>query len=166
MLTRSPNNATSSTLLYDAVNRVTNITHNFVGSTRVLNYAYDPVGNRQYEHRDNNLGNDDLDYDLNSQLTDFTRSVTLASNTTSAFTFDASGNRSKLVKDGVTTNYTINNLNEYATITGIAAPTYDDNGNLLTYDDGAGTATFTYDSSNRLTKAVKGGSAFLCDRPV
>jgi hypothetical protein len=74
------------------------------GSTRVLNYAYDSVGNRQYEHRDNNLGNDDFDYDLNNQFTDFTRSATLGSNSTSAFTFDASGNRSKLVKDGVTTN--------------------------------------------------------------
>jgi RHS repeat-associated protein len=116
------------------------------------------VGNRQYEHRDSNLGNDDFGYDLNSQLTGFTRSATLTTNTTSAFTFDAAGNRSRLVKDAVTTNYTINNLNEYATVTGVAAPTYDNNGNLLTYDDGTGTATFFYDSMNRLTQAVKGGT--------
>ena len=158
-LTRIPNNSTSSSFVYDAVNRVTGIGHNFGGGeTRVLSYSYDPVGNRQYEHRDNHLGNDDFGYDLNSQLTDFTRSGTQTTDTTSAFTFDASGNRSRLVKDAVTTNYTTNNLNEYATVSGVAAPTYDSNGNLLTYDDGAGTATFFYDSMNRLTQAVKGGT--------
>jgi RHS repeat-associated protein len=155
VLTRDPQNNTSSVFVYDAVNRITKITHNFAGATRVLNYAYYPVGNRQYEHRDNNLGNDDFGYDLGSQLTNFTRSATLggSTNTSATFTFDAGGNRSKLVKDAVTTNYTINYLNGYATVTGVANPTYDTKGNLLTYDG----ATFTYNSMNRLTKAVKGG---------
>jgi YD repeat-containing protein len=76
VLTRNPQNNTSSVFAYDALNRITNITHNFAGgATRILSYAYDPVGNRQYEHRDNNLGNDDFGYDLANQLRGAKRGV-------------------------------------------------------------------------------------------
>ena len=155
MTSRTLQSSPSSTFIYDAVNRVTSITHNFVGKSRAFSYAYDAVGNRQFEQRDNNLGRDDFVYDLGSQMTTFARTSTLggSTNTNAVFTFDASGNRSKLIKDSVTTNYTINNLNGYATVTGVANPSYDNSGNLLSYDGG----TFTYDSMNRLTQAVKNG---------
>nr|MBA2270310.1 RHS repeat-associated core domain-containing protein [Chthoniobacterales bacterium] len=67
--------------------------------------------------------------------------------------FDASGNRTSVL-DGTTTSYTVNNLNEYVTITGVAAPTYDNNGNLLTHDGW----TYTYDAMNRLTNATNGAT--------
>ncbi len=102
------------------------------------------------------LGDDGYGYDLNSQVTSFRSNGTLSGGvvTGGALTtlnFDASGNR-KSVISGTTTNYTVNNLNEYATVTGVTAPTYDNNGNLLTYNGW----TYTYDSMNRLTKATNG----------
>jgi RHS Repeat len=57
--------------------------------------------------------------------------------------------------DGVTTNYNDNELNQYASITGVAAPTYDGNGNLKTYNGWS----YTYDAMNRLTAAVKGATS-------
>ena len=164
MLTRSPNNSTSSAFAYDSVNRVTAITHNFVGNTRTLNYAYDAMGRQKYVQRvGDNVGDDGYvdsqgnTYDLNSQARIFIRNGTLSGGTVTGgtattFNFDASGNRSTVVSGGTTTTYTTNNLNQYATITGLANPTYDNNGNLLTN----GAWTYTYDSMNRLTKATNG----------
>ncbi len=66
--------------------------------------------------------------------------------------FDANGNRTTAVENGTTTTYGFNNLNQYSSVTGLAAPTYDGNGNLATYDGW----TYEYDAMNRLTHAGKG----------
>lgn len=162
VITRTPDNGNSSSFLYDAVNRVTSITHNFVGNTRTLNYAYDAIGRRKYVERVGDaVGDDGYSYDLNSQTTGFTRDGALAggtvvpgtTGTVAGFYFDASGNRTSVV-DGGTTTYTTNYLNQYTAITGVAAPTYDNNGNLLTHNG----STYTYDAMNRLTKVVKGAT--------
>ncbi|MEO7723192.1 MAG: hypothetical protein ABIU29_00660 [Chthoniobacterales bacterium] len=86
-----------------------------------------------------------LGYDLNSQVTSFRSNGTLSGGvvTGGALTtlnFDASGNRTSVI-DGTTTSYTVNNLNEYATITGVAAPTYDGLGRQIAYNTGSGSTT-------------------------
>lgn len=40
--------STISTYRYDALDRVTHITHSFVGDTRTFDYAYDNVSNRKW----------------------------------------------------------------------------------------------------------------------
>src|SRR5207244_3854943 len=62
-----------------------------------------------------------------------------------AYNYDAQGNRTSTVTNGVITAYAANSLNEYTSIGG-ATPTYDADGNLLT----EGTATYTYDQQDRL----------------
>jgi len=56
-------------------------------------------------------------------------------------------------KTAASATYTVNGLNQYATVNG-AAYAYDANGNLT--DDGP--TTFTYDIENRLVKAVAGST--------
>jgi RHS repeat-associated protein len=155
---RTPDNSTSSTFAYDAMNRVTSVTHNFVGNTRTLNYAYDSVGRRKYLQRVGDaVGDDGFGYDLNNQITSFIRNGvlsggTVTGGTSTTFNFDASGNRTTVVSGGTTTSYTPNFLNQYTAITGAGNPTYDNNGNLISYS----AWTYIYDSMNRLSSATNG----------
>jgi len=82
------------------------------------------------------------------------------------YNLDALGNRTAVTTNGMTTNYTTNNMNAYTAITGgqNMTPQYDDNGNmtsdgthtyqynynncLISVDNGA-TATYKYDALNR-----------------
>ncbi len=118
------------------------------------------MSRRLYEQRDGSTtAADGFGYDANSELTSFIRDGTLSGSTVTGTTtnthtlvYDASGNRKTTVDNGTTTSYTPNNLNQYATVTGLANPTYDGNGNLKTYNGWI----YTYDAMNRLTSAVKG----------
>src|SRR6185436_2546865 len=60
--------------------------------------------------------------------------------------YDALGNRTKTILNGVTTVYAANNLNQYTGVGGTNY-TYDADGNL-TFD---GTNTYSYDQQNRVT---------------
>ncbi len=61
--------------------------------------------------------------------------------------YDAAGNRTRTILNGVTTNYTTNNLNQYTTVGGVVQ-THDADGNL-TFD---GVNTYVYDQQNRLIR--------------
>ena len=63
------------------------------------------------------------------------------------YVYDAVGNRVRTVINGVTTEYTTNNLNQYVQV-GTAQYTYDRDGNLIARVDGGVTETFTYDAVN------------------
>ena len=65
------------------------------------------------------------------------------------YQYDAAGNRISVTDDGVTTNYTTNNLNQYSTV-GDATYTYDTDGNLISKVDGSDIWTYSYDIENRL----------------
>ena len=69
-----------------------------------------------------------------------------------SYTYDALGNRTVTVINGVTTTYLTNDMNQYTSVGGVACK-YDANGNLL-FD---GTNTYTYNSLNELT-SVSGPS--------
>jgi uncharacterized protein RhaS with RHS repeats len=64
---RALDNSTSSSYIYDAMDRVLNVTHALVGATRTLAYGYDVVGNRTFVRRDGRLG-DTYGYDLADQV--------------------------------------------------------------------------------------------------
>src|SRR5712691_1598953 len=88
---------------------------------------------------------------------DTTAGVVTGTANNDTLNFDASGNRTSVVDNGTTTYYSLtgDNLNQYRGITGVAPPTYDAKGNLLTYD----IWTYTYDAMNRLTQASATGTS-------
>ncbi|MBA2436095.1 MAG: RHS repeat protein, partial [Chthoniobacterales bacterium] len=101
-LTRTPGSNPASSFAYDAINRVTKITHNFAGGvSKTIDYGYDEVNRRKYAQRDGNGTSgtaDGFEYDKNAQLTKFRLNGTLSSGavtggTATSYTMDASGNR-------------------------------------------------------------------------
>lgn len=95
-----------------------------------LAFIYDATGNiikRQNKVDDSHT--ESYGYDAISQLVSFKRGETVDN----SYQFDPLGNRTKVVENGVTTNYTSNRINAYTAISGGLnfTPQYDANGNLL-----------------------------------
>jgi RHS repeat-associated protein len=142
-----------STYSYDALDRVTNITHSFTGDTRTFDYGYDSVGNRKWTKRDGGNG-DVFNYDLAGQATGVKLNIAHPDTTpapAATIVYDGNGNRTSFAPYGPTDSYTTNNLSQYASRNGINA-TYDSNGNLTVGVDGS---TYTYDAQNRLISGQK-----------
>ena len=154
--TRTPNNSTSSTYSYDALDRATHISHGLVSGARTLDYAYDSVGNRKWTKRDSGTG-DVFGYDLNDQVTATLLNVANPDTTspgTQTIIYDANGNRTSFGAYGTTDTYTTNNLNQYAARNSNQAQ-YDPKGNMTTGLDGS---TYSYDAQNRVLTATKNGA--------
>ena len=149
-------NSTSSSYDYDALDRVTHITHSLTGDTRTFDYGYDNVGNRSWTKRDGGTG-DVFGYDLSAQVTAVKLDVPNPDTTpagSQTIIYDANGNRTSFAPYGTTDTYVINNLNQYATRNSTNA-TYDYNGNMTTGLDGS---LYAYDAQNRLISATKNGT--------
>ena len=146
----NPNNSSSYT--YDALDRVTNITHSLFRDTRTLDYDYDSVGNRKWTKRDGGNGDAFL-YDNNDQVIALRLGVTNPETPPPRQTifYDANGNRTSfaLTLNGPTDTYSINNLNQYSARNNINAD-YDSKGNLTQGFDGS---AYTFDAQNRLLTA-------------
>ncbi len=65
------------------------------------------------------------------------------------YEYDAVGNRIRAIANGVVTNYTTGNMNEYTHV-GDATYLYDGDGNLISQTEDGVTTTYTYDIENRL----------------
>ena len=87
----------------------------------------------------------------------FTSTNPNISNQDLAYSYDPVGNRISTIINGVTTNYTVNAMNQYTSIGGVAQQ-YDANGNLI-FD---GTTAYTYNPLNQLTgfSNAQGSSQF------
>jgi RHS repeat-associated protein len=149
-LTKETNgNGTTSTYTYDLRNQLTSIVHkkadNTINSSFV--YTYDDLGQRT--SMTTLEGVFQYGYDKTGQLT----SVITPSNRTIQYQYDEAGNRTTVSDNGVNTNYTSNNFNEYTAV-GNDVYTYDKDGNLATKTANGQTSTYTYDVENRLTKVV------------
>jgi RHS repeat-associated protein len=70
--------------------------------------------------------------------------------------YDAAGNRTRMISDGVQTDYTYDAANKMLTA-GNSTFTYDDAGNTLTETNGSVVTTYTWDYLNRLTQWSKTG---------
>lgn len=157
LTTRTPNNTTSSTYTYDALDRVTHISHVLNGTTRTFDYAYDSVSNRKWTQRDGGTG-DVFGYDQNDQAIAILLNVANPDTTavgSQTIKYDANGNRTTFSAYGPTDTYTTNELNQY-TARNSSQATYDHNGNMTT---GLGGSTYTYDAQNRLLTATTAGTA-------
>ncbi|MBX3439418.1 MAG: RHS repeat protein, partial [Planctomycetaceae bacterium] len=149
---RTNGNGTFTEYVYDAAGQVLNLINRAPdGSVNSrFDYVYDPLGRRTRMTTLEGVWN--YTYDATGQLT---RAV-FASNDPGAiphqdlqYVYDAVGNRIRTIINGVTTEYTTNNLNQYVQV-GTAQYTYDRDGNLTARVDGGVTETFTYNSVNRL----------------
>ena len=155
LTTRTPDNGTSSTYTYDAIDRVTDISHALNGTTRTLDYGYDNVSNRKWAKRDGGTG-DVFGYDQNDQSISALLNVANPDTTSpgsQTINYDANGNRTTFAAYGTTDTYTTDNLNEYTT-RNTSQATYNSNANLTTGVDGS---TYSYDAQNRLLTATKAG---------
>jgi YD repeat-containing protein len=139
---------------------ITNVTNASNGIT-ISSYSYtnDDIGRRTAMGKSGTAFSqtDTISYGYNDK-SEVTSAVAQNQSTCNyGFTFDPIGNRmnSSSSESGtsVTRNYTTNQLNQYTAIDNpTAAPTYDDDGNML----GDGTWAFTWNAENRIIAATQG----------
>jgi RHS repeat-associated protein len=142
-------NGTFTTYEYDAAGQLLHlVNHAPDGSVNSrFDYTYDDLSRRTSMTTVD--GTTKYGYDADAQLT----SVALPGGRTIQYVYDAAGNRVSVTDNGVTTNYTTNNLNEYTTV-GTAQLAYDADGNLISQVDGSNSTIYTYDDENHLVSAV------------
>lgn len=144
-------NGTYTTYGYDSAGQVTSIiNYRDTGTINSsFNYTYDELG--QQTGVTTKDGTWAYQYDTKGQLTRalFTSTNPEIANQDLQYVYDAAGNRTQAIANGVTTNYTTNNLNQYTAV-GNAIYTYDADGNLIQVVDGAQTWTYEYNDENRL----------------
>jgi RHS repeat-associated protein len=147
-------NNTSVAYTYDAINRLRQLANRQTGQPAVLSqydYTYDKVGNRlsltSLRAPEGGEAISTYAYDKIYQLksVDYPPMFTFAD---TSYTYDDVGNRVSSSGSDIVT-YTTNNLNQYTNV-GPASYSYDATGNLTS----SATNTYTYDSENRLIRAV------------
>ena len=121
----------------------------------MINYAPGAAVNSEYQGSYNALnqltslttpdGSWSYTYDGDGQLTRaiFTLTNMSVSNQDLAYSYDPDGNLVSTIINGLTTNYTVNSMNEYTSIGGVPQ-VYDGDGNLL-FD---GATTYAYNDLN------------------
>ncbi len=145
----SKGNGTYTTYEYDAAGQVISMV-NFAPDDSVqsrFDYAYDANGNRT--SMTTLAGTTTYNYDLIGQLV----GVTYPGGRHVVYDYDAAGNRITVTDDGVPTDYTTNELNQYTQV-GDATYTYDLNGNMTSRTDASGTTTYEYNYDNRLIRVT------------
>ena len=100
--------------------------------------------------------NETYSFDNIDQVSGVNYSGTATSARTVAYNYDATGNRTSVVDNGTTQNYSTNNLNQYTTVFGSSIG-YDGNGNL-TNGGTIQSGLFFYDAQSRLTRAIVSGN--------
>jgi RHS repeat-associated protein len=147
-------NGTSTTFLFDPLNRITSISSN-PNEFQVLTYSYDKEGNKLFEKKlHGNHHSEQYTYDDDNRLVGFKRGALVGEIITTPvgqiqYNYDGAGNRTSMNVNGNVTLYTANVTNSYVNIVGTStiSPSYDNNGNLI-YD---GLYHYSYDSQNRLS---------------
>ena len=151
-------NGTYTTYSYDAAGELLHLV-NYAPNGTVnsrFDYTYDSLGQCITEATVD--GTWTYSYDVIGELTHavFVSTNPAIANQDEAYFYDAAGNRTQTIINGVTTVYTTNNMNEYTQV-GNTTYTYDADGNMTSATDASGTTTYTFDAENQLT-AVNGPS--------
>ena len=142
LIQKDMGNGTRTVYTYDADGDVALDHQRLRPTTATVNsfddYTYDALGNVLTDT--NQDGEWIYTYDADSQLIQavFTPNSSDPDGLTAQnlqYVYDAAGNRISETVNGVTTTYTVNNVNEYTTV-GNATYSYDADGNLTAIDDG------------------------------
>ena len=161
MLTETLPNGVTVSFTYDAADRLTQVRHTAPDGTTILNqnsYAYDQSS---LVTSMTELDGTTHAYSYDGMLRLVGETTTPGGGgaaTTTTWTYDGNGNRLTQTKNGTTTTFSYNAVDELTSDTAGVTYSYDDNGNLLTAVSAGGTDTFAYDDLNRLT-ALSGPSA-------
>lgn len=162
LLREENGNGTLSLFTYDEAGRLTRIENQAPdGSINSFNaYGYDAAGQRVSNETQD--GTWTYGYDAIGQLTsaDFASTNPDIDDKSLVYDYDAAGNRTRVVEDGVETLYTANALNQYTQV-GDATFTYDADGNMTSRSDSLGTTTYVYDLDNRLTAVSEADGTVL-----
>ena len=120
-----------------------------------FDYTYDNLGRRT--EVDTLDGTWNYEYDLSGQLTGavFASTNPDIESQDLTYIYDAAGNRTQTIVNGVTENYSTNNLNQYQSA-GTTTYSYDLDGNLTSKTEGGQTWTYNYNDDNRLVSVVDG----------
>jgi len=142
-------NGTYTTYEYDIAGRLIHLVNHAPDGTVLsrFDYAYDDLGRRSSMNTLDGLWT--YQHDASGQLT----GVTLPSGRTIQYIYDPAGNRISVTDGGATTNYGVNNLDQYTSV-GTGIYTYDADGNLISKTDGTKNWAFTYDAESRLVSLV------------
>jgi YD repeat-containing protein len=142
---------------YDDAGQLLRLTNHLADGSAIswFNYAYDSRGRRT--SMGTHYGNWTYEYDDLGQLT---RAVLVSTDADIAnqdlnYVYDATGNRVRTIENGVTTEYTANNLNQYLWV-GTTNFEFDLDGNLIQEITADRTNTFNYSHENRLASVRKG----------
>lgn len=155
-------NGTTTNFVYNTLNRLVQITDN--PNIANVQMTYDAVGNMLSKKDLLRLTKSEAyTYDALNRLASFkqgeiTTGVEIPNPLKQVqYALDALGNRTTVTTNGVTTNYTADNMNAYTALTGGQNATlqYGANGNL-TND---GTHTYQYNYNNRLISVDNGATA-------
>jgi len=123
----------------------------------LVNFAPDGTVNSRFDYTYNSLGQRITETTLDGSWTytydaigELTHAVFVSSNPDIAnqdlaYSYDAAGNRTQTVINGVTTTYVTNNMNEYTSVGGVAY-TYNADGDLTS----DGTNTYAFNDQNQL----------------
>jgi YD repeat-containing protein len=140
-------NGTFTTYTYDAAGRITS-RHNHAPDGSIssrFDYVWNELG--QQESVTTTAGRFDYEYDLLGQLVE----VTTPDGQEIRYEYDAAGNRTAEIVDGVRKDYVLDNLGRAVQV-GNAFYTYDDNGFLTEIDDGGSLTRYDYDVRGRLIR--------------
>lgn len=164
LTSRKYNNGITTDFEYNANGWLSKIAD---GKIMNLLMSYDKVGNmlarldQLHPERSEVYG-----YDKIQQLTSFKRGKEQGGDIAlptrmQTFRYDALGNRIAMQEDEKTTNYRVNNVNEYTEVTGGLAftPQYDANGNMVKDE----THTYRYDYNNKLVQVDEKTATYLYD---
>lgn len=140
-------NGTATEYTYFSDGLVKSIVHRAPDNTiqSIFSYAYGANGLVSSVHT--LAGTTNYGYDAAGQLTD----ISLPNGRMIHYQYDALGNRVSSTDNGVITNYTTNNLDEYTAV-GTTTFAYDLAGNLTLKSSANGTTTYGYDGQGRLNR--------------
>ena len=129
---------------------------------RLVNYAPNGAVNSRFDYTYDNPGRVKTETTLDGTWTydydgigELTHAVFASTNPDIpsqdlTYFYDAGGNRTRTILNGVTTDYVANNMNQYTQV-GTAQYGYDADGNLTSIRDVFGNTTYVYNDESRLT---------------
>jgi RHS repeat-associated protein len=138
-------NGVYTTYEYNASGQLTNLVNWHPSGTNISRFAYTYDASGRRTSMTTLEGTTLYGYDANGQLS----SVTYPNSRYVQYRYDALGNRTLVIDNAVSTNYTANSLNEYTGV-GNAIYTFDTDGNLTSKIEAGITNSYTYNAANRL----------------